>query len=112
MFETKTNLAKAGLCSQTLLVASKEQVYCELGEETAILGLKNSVYYGLDPVGARVWGLLQQPTTVGEIRDAIVSEYDVTAEDFERDLIGLLWQMLREGLVELSNETGARAGPE
>ncbi len=102
MFETNANL-----CSQTILVASKEQVYCELGDEAAILGLQNSVYYGVNPVGARVWGLLQQPRSVGEIRDAIVTEYDVTAERFESELIDLLQQMLREGLVELSRETNA-----
>lgn len=108
MFETNTNL-----CSQTVVVASKEQVYCELGDETAILGLKNSVYYGLNPVGARVWGLLQHPRSVGEIRDAIVSEYEVTAERFESDLIDLLQQMLREGLVELSRdaENGTEPNP-
>jgi hypothetical protein len=100
MFETNANL-----CSQTVLVASKEQVYCELGDEAAILGLKNSVYYGLNPVGARIWGLLQRPRSVGEIRDAIVTEYEVTTERFESDLMDLLQQMLREGLVELSRET-------
>lgn len=109
MFETNTNL-----CSQTIVVASKEQVYCELGDETAILGLKNSVYYGLNPVGARVWGLLQNPRSIGEIRDTIVSEYEVTAERFENDLVELLQQMLREGLVELSRgaESASESTPE
>lgn len=100
MVETNTNL-----CSRTILIASKEQVYCELGDEAAILGLKNSVYYGLNPVGARVWELLQQPRSIGEIRDVIVGEYEVTAERFEKDLIDLLQQMLREGLVELSRDS-------
>ena len=92
----------ANLCSQTIVVASKDQVSCDLGGEAAILGMKNSVYYGLDPVGARIWRLLQRPRSVGEICEAIVSEYDVTAERFESDLISLLQQMLQEGLVELS----------
>ncbi len=92
----------ANLCSQTIVVASKDQVSCDLGDEAAILGMKNSVYYGLDPVGARIWRLLQRPRSVREICEAIVSEYDVTAERFESDLIGLLQQMLQEGLVELS----------
>jgi hypothetical protein len=97
MSETNTNL-----CSQTVLVASRNQVSCDLGEEAAILGLRNSVYYGLNPVGARVWRLLQRPRSVGEICETIVNEYDVAAERCEGDLITLLQQMLREGLVELS----------
>lgn len=88
-------------CSQTIVVASKDQVSCELGTEAAILGMKNSVYYGLNPVGARVWWLLQEPRSVEEICEAIVSEYEVTAERCEDDLVKLLRQMLEEGLVEL-----------
>ncbi|MGH9865973.1 MAG: PqqD family protein, partial [Candidatus Acidiferrales bacterium] len=47
--------------NDAIIVATKQQVSCELGEEAAILNMKNSVYYGLDPVGARIWRLLQQP---------------------------------------------------
>jgi hypothetical protein len=99
MSETNTNL-----CSQTILVAAKEQVSCDLGEEAAILGMKNSVYYGLNPVGASVWRLLRKPRSIAEIREAIVSEYEVTPDRAESDLIKLLEQMLREGLVELASD--------
>ncbi|HLW83186.1 MAG TPA: PqqD family protein [Candidatus Acidoferrales bacterium] len=94
------------LCNRTVVVATKEQVSCDLGGEAAILGMKNSVYYGLNPVGARVWQLLQEPRSVQEICGTIVSEYDVTAERAESDLLQLLQQMLSEGLVELSAADG------
>ena len=35
-----------------------EVVATDLGDEAAILNLKDGVYYGLDPVGARVWSLI------------------------------------------------------
>ena len=85
------------------VVASKEQVSCELGGEAAILNLKNSVYYGLDPVGARVWTLLQEPRSVMELRDAIVQEFDVTPERCEGDLFALLEKLMAEGLVEAAD---------
>ncbi len=87
--------------SNTVVIATKENVSCDLGEEAAILGMKNSVYYGLNPVGACIWRLLQQPRTVREICDAIVNEYDVTEDRAESDLLQLLEQMAKEGLVEL-----------
>jgi len=88
-----------------LLVATKQQVSCELGEEAAILNMKNSVYYGLDPVGARIWRLLQQPTSMSAIRDVIVQEYDVTPQQAESDLRVLLEKLLGEGLVEFSGDS-------
>jgi hypothetical protein len=85
------------------VVASREQVSCELGGEAAILNLKNSVYYGLDQVGARVWTLLQEPRSVKELRDVIVQEFEVTPERCESDLYALLEKLMAEGLVEAAD---------
>lgn len=97
----------APLRVQSVVVAASEQVSCPLGDESAILNLKNSVYYGLDPVGARVWKLLREPMSVGELRDNLLSEYDVEAERCERDLIELLEKMRGEGLIEVRNAAAA-----
>jgi hypothetical protein len=89
------------LRTSSIVVVVKEQVSCPLGEEAAVLNLKNSVYYGLDSVGARVWTLLQQPRSVGELRDTLVSEYEVEARRCEQDLLALLESMRSEGLIEV-----------
>jgi hypothetical protein len=89
------------LRTSSIVVVAKEQVSCPLGEESAILNLKNSVYYGLDPIGARVWTLLQQPRSVGELRDTLLSEYEVEAGRCEQDLLSLLETMRSEGLIEV-----------
>lgn len=86
---------------QSVVVAASEQISCPLGEESAILNLKNSVYYGLDPVGAHVWKLLQEPKSVRELRDALLAEYDVEAQRCEQDLLELLEKMRIEGLIEV-----------
>jgi Coenzyme PQQ synthesis protein D (PqqD) len=89
------------LSANSIVVMAPEQISCPLGEESAILNLKNSMYYGLDPVGARVWSLLQQPRSISEVRDALVSEYEVEADRCETDLLALLEKMLSEGLIEV-----------
>jgi hypothetical protein len=89
------------LSRQSVVVASKNHVSCELHGETALLHLKTGVYYGLNPVGARIWSLIQQPRRVEEIRDALSQEYQVEAEPCEQDVIALLEKLLAEGLVEL-----------
>lgn len=90
----------------SVVVATKHQVSCALGEESAILDMRNSVYYGMNAVGTRVWNLVQQPKSIREICDAIVDEYDVTPERCEGDLLELIDHMNSEGLIELVN-TGA-----
>jgi len=91
----------ASLSVHTVIVASSQQVSCPLGDESAILNLKNSVYYGMNAVGARVWNLLQQPRSVSDLRDVLLDEYEVEKELCERDLIALLQRMQGEGLIEV-----------
>jgi hypothetical protein len=94
-------MAGTRMNSATRLVAARDQVSVEVDGEAVILGLADGVYYGLDPVGARVWGLLEQPRTVAELRDAVVAEWEVDAPTAERDLLDLLADLAARGLVEL-----------
>jgi hypothetical protein len=93
------------LSIHSIVSVTSEQVSCPLDDESAILNLKNSVYYGMNAVGTRVWNLLQQPKSVGEIRDLLVAEYDVDTERCERDLLDLLEKMRVEGLIEVKAVT-------
>ena len=84
-----------------VVAAAQDQVFSDLGGEVAILNLKNGVYYGLDEIGARIWSLIQEPAVVGDVRDALLEEYEVEPERCEQDLLTLLEELLAEGLVEL-----------
>ena len=91
----------------SIVVAAKDQVSCDLDGEAAILNLKNGVYYGLDPVGAWIWNLIQKPRAVNEVRDALLKEYDVEPDRCERELLALLQELAAEGLIEVKDETAA-----
>ena len=93
------------LCFHTIVVAAPEQVSCSLGEEAAILNLKNNVYYGMNPVGARVWELLKQPKSVAELRDILLEEFEVDQERCGKDLLALLATLRGEGLIEVRGAT-------
>jgi len=89
------------LSNESRVVVSKDQVSCDLAGEVAILNLKNGVYYGLDPVGALIWNLIQAPTTFAEIRDALLDCYDVDKGRLESDIRELLDTLAEQGLVEI-----------
>lgn len=90
------------LTDESRIVVSKDQVSCDLSGEAAILNLRNGVYYGLNPVGARIWNLLQEPVTFAEIRDALLREYDVEGPALESDMRELLAQLTDQGLIEIT----------
>jgi hypothetical protein len=71
----------------------------QVGDETVILDLGSGTYFGLDPVGARIWQLTSEGKTLGEICDTMLDEYDVTREALERDVIDLAEKLLAQKLV-------------
>lgn len=85
----------------TQVKASNDQVSCDLAGEAAILDLQNGIYYGLDPVGARVWELIQTPCDANEIVSQLLDEYDVDATQCQNDVLALLGQLDERGLIEI-----------
>jgi hypothetical protein len=80
---------------------NQEVLFQELQGEAVLLNLKSGVYLGLDSVGTRIWNLLQQRPLLQDVRDAILQEYDVSAEQCERDLLRLVSKMEQQGLAEI-----------
>jgi hypothetical protein len=92
---------KQGLSHDAVVVAASGQVSSDVRGRAVILGIKSGKYYSLSDVGARIWELLQQPRTVGEIGEAIQAEYEVEPERCHDDLLKLLDSLLAEELVEV-----------
>lgn len=86
---------------QTRVVASSRQISCDLANEAVILSLEDGVYYGLNPVASRVWVLVQQPQTIHEIREVLLSEFEIEESVCTRDLIDLFGQLKQRGLIEV-----------
>lgn len=85
----------------TVVVASPQQVSAEVDGEAVILGMDRGEYYGLDPIGTRIWQLVAEPVSVHTLQEAVLEEYEVTPEQCLTDLRALLGQLKREGLIEI-----------
>ena len=76
----------------------------DVGDETVILDLASGTYFGLDPVGARMWQLFAESKTLGEVCAVMMAEYQVAEEDLERDVLRLAQELSTKGLVSLVAE--------
>ena len=70
-----------------------------VGEETVLLDLASGTYFGLDPVGTRIWHLLSEGKTVAAVCDNMLTEFDVTRDTLEADVMHLLDELRDKGLV-------------
>jgi coenzyme PQQ synthesis protein D (PqqD) len=75
-------------------------VFHDLDGEVVLLNLETGVYFGLDPVGSRVWGLIDGRRTADDIVTALTSEYDVDASTCSADVASLLAALRDNGLVD------------
>ena len=80
---------------------SPEVLFQEVSGEMVLLDLSSESYFGLDAVGARIWGLLESGSTVGETLDTLMGEYEVERETLEADVGELLGRLLEAGLIRV-----------
>ena len=84
------------------VVATERQLSTTFGDEVIILGLDDSMYYGLSATGVRIWELVQTPRTVREIQAALAAEYEVDLPRMETDLEALLAELHSRGLIAIT----------
>ena len=73
-----------------------------VGDETVIPDLASGTYFGLDPVGARIWELMEEGKTLSEVCGQMLEEYEVSRDDLERDVLRLAQELTDQGLVHLA----------
>jgi hypothetical protein len=93
-----------GLSLRTSLRVSDDCMIRELDGEAVILNLGSSTYFGLDPVGTRIWQLIEEHGRLGVVVTAMLGEYDAPADAIERDVVRLVSELLERGLVVRSGD--------
>ena len=87
-------------------ISIPEAIYTqEVDDETILLDVESGKYFGLDPVGTRMWQLLRQHGLLRTVYETILAEYEVTPERLETDLIALAEKMVEKGLAEIKKDT-------
>jgi coenzyme PQQ synthesis protein D (PqqD) len=72
-------------------VAVNSSVICaDLEGEAVLLDIETGMYFGLDAVGTRIWTLLEQGASEGELLAQILEEYAVEPDRLKSDLSDFL----------------------
>ena len=87
----------------TVVRKTSGQVSCRINDDVAILDTNKSLYFRLEDIAVQVWEALDNPSSVAELRDAIVARFDVPAAQCEADILDLLCQLEAKGLVEAAS---------
>lgn len=88
-----------------------ELLEADVGGELVALDAKAGRCFGFNAVATSVWRALERPKSFAELRDELLTEYEVDAEECDRDLRELLDDLSAKGLVKKGGqrEQGPRA---
>lgn len=67
--------------------------------ECLVLDVSKGIYYGLDPIGLRVWQLIVEAKTFSEICDCLLKEFEVPAAVLANDIDELLLDLEKNQLI-------------
>jgi hypothetical protein len=81
--------------------ASERVLFQALDREAVLLHLDSGIYFGLDHVGTEIWGLLPESESLLQVAHAIAGRYQLPEEQSARDLMCLVEEMLKNGLVNV-----------
>lgn len=81
---------------------ARETLFRDLGDEGVLVSLSTSTYFSLGGVGTRIWELIGEDGRLHRVLDRLLAEYDIEEETARADLLGLVTELDRRGLVTTS----------
>jgi hypothetical protein len=90
-----------GIQKDQVISVSSEVLFQEVSGEMVLLDLASENYFGLDELGARIWGLLNEGKDVSQILELLLQEYEVDRKTLEEDVEELLGNLLEAGLIKM-----------
>lgn len=75
-----------------------------LEDELVLLNLNTGVYFSLNPVGTRIWQLLESHPSrpLRAVLETLADEYDVDRDRCRQDLLNLVSDLREHRLLDLS----------
>ena len=78
-----------------------------LGDDVVMMDVEQGASYGLEAVAARIWALTEQPLSVGSLCDRLVTEYQISPEQCQQEVLAFLGELLNQHLVQIVTQTNA-----
>jgi hypothetical protein len=91
------------ITDMSTIVATPDQVSSKVGNEAVVLNIKTGIYFGLNDVGAVIWGLIQEPVPVARVIQALLDEYDVDPKQCRDEVLNLMKDLSNAALIEVMN---------
>lgn len=101
--QSKMSNMNKDISPSSVVVCADETLSCDLQGEAVVLNLQSGTYFGLNPLGARIWKLIQKPARVSSVLEELLKEYEVDATQCEEDLLSFLKLLQARELITVQD---------
>jgi hypothetical protein len=72
-----------------------------LDDEIVMMDSVKGMYYNLDPIGSRIWALLDTPQTLESLCKIFMEEYDIDQTTCQQETEAFLQSLAERGLITI-----------
>ena len=84
----------------TIWEVSQKVLSSKIDEEVILMSFEADSYFGIDPVGSRIWELLsEKPASINELVVILVDEYEVDEETCRKQVQIFIYEMYTKKLI-------------
>jgi hypothetical protein len=95
----------SGLNINSIVQRNPKLIANQMDGEIVMMSIDNGEYYGLDEVGSRIWELMEQPVSLGELINSLVTEFEVSRDECFQDTMEFLDDLFAKDLLLVKNGT-------
>ena len=91
--------SKESITVQSTIQRNPEMISSDMDGETVMMSVENGEYYGLNPIGSRIWELIENEKNVNTIINTLLLEYEVSIEQCTSETLIFLNKLLDNNLI-------------
>ncbi len=86
----------------TIIVRSKQVMSSPVDDELVMMNLESNQYLGLNPVGRRIWELIEAPVAVQDVCQQLYKEFDVEMAVCAQEVLAFLSNLYDSRVIQLT----------
>ncbi len=97
-------MPSSSIALHQVVTQSPDLVATSIEGQTALMSIENGAYYGMDPVGSRIWALIEQPRAGSAVVDQLLREFSVERTVCEQQVLAFLQKLAETNLVRVLDD--------
>lgn len=85
--------------STEVIARGNDYVFNEIDGEVVMMNIETGAYASMNATGKSIWNLLEQSVSIDAVINALVSEYNVSKQQCEKDIIPFIEKMIAQKIV-------------